>query len=56
MPRPPRYSLIGVPQHMIQRRNNRQPTFLIEDDFEFYLECLKETEGRNSRPTPISIL
>ncbi|MFQ5802395.1 MAG: transposase [Candidatus Methylomirabilales bacterium] len=42
MPRPPRYPLIGVPQHVIQRGNNRQPTFFIEDDFRFYLECLKE--------------
>ena len=41
MPRPPRYPLIGVPQHVIQRGNNRQPTFFAEDDFRFYLECLK---------------
>ena len=41
MPRPPRYPLIGVPQHVIQRGNNRQPTFFIEDDFRFYLEYLK---------------
>ena len=27
MPRPPRYPLIGVPQHVIQRGNNRQPTY-----------------------------
>jgi putative transposase len=42
VPRPPRYPLIGVPQHVIQRGNNRQPTFFIEDDFRFYRECLKE--------------
>ena len=41
MPRPPRYPLIGVPQHVIQRRNNRQPTFFPADDFRYYLECLK---------------
>lgn len=41
MPRPPRYPLIGVPQHVIQRGNNRQPTFFAEDDFRFYLEALK---------------
>ena len=41
MPRPPRYPLIGVPQHVIQRGNNRQPTFFIADDFRFYRECLK---------------
>jgi putative transposase len=42
VPRPPRYPLIGVPQHIIQRGNNRQPTFFAEDDFRFYLQCLKE--------------
>ena len=42
MPRPPRYPLIGLPQHVIQRGNNRQPTFFAADDFRFYLECLKE--------------
>ncbi|MFQ5848095.1 MAG: hypothetical protein ACE5IQ_10570 [Candidatus Methylomirabilales bacterium] len=26
---------------MIQRGNNRQPTFFAEDDFRFYRECLK---------------
>lgn len=41
VPRSPRYSLIGVPQHVIQRGNNRQPTFFVEDDFRFYLQCLK---------------
>ena len=50
MPRPPRYPLIGVPQHVIQRGNNRQPTFFIEDDFRFYRECLK------GRPPIIMVL
>ena len=42
VPRPPRYPLIGVPQHVMQRGNNRQPTFFAADDFRVYLECLKE--------------
>ena len=42
MPRPPRYPLIGVPQHVIQRGNNRQPTFFTQDDFRFYRDCLTE--------------
>ena len=42
VPRPPRYPLIGVPQHVMQRGNDRQPTFFAADDFRFYLECLKE--------------
>lgn len=42
VPRPPRYPLIGVPQHVIQRGNNRQPTFFTKDDLRFYRDCLKE--------------
>lgn len=41
-PRPPRYHLPDVPQHVIQRGNNRQPVFFHADDYRFYLECLKE--------------
>jgi len=43
MPRPPRYDLPGVPQHVIQRGHNRQPIFFHEDDYRFYLECLQAT-------------
>ena len=28
MPRKPRFTLPGVPQHVIQRGNNREPCFL----------------------------
>ena len=42
VPRPPRYPLIGVPQHVMQRGNNRQPTFFAAADIRFYLECLNE--------------
>jgi putative transposase len=42
MPRPPRYPLPDIPQHLIQRGNNRQPVFFHEDDYRFYLACLKE--------------
>ena len=27
MPRKPRFNLVGVPQHVIQRGNNRDPDF-----------------------------
>ena len=27
MPRQPRYALVGIPQYVIQRGNNRQATF-----------------------------
>ncbi len=46
MPRPPRYELLDVPQHVVQRGNNRQPTFLGERDYQAYLhflcECARE--------------
>lgn len=42
MPRPPRYELAGLPQHVIQRGNNRQPTFFAEDDYTAYLGWLRE--------------
>jgi len=41
MPRQPRISPIGVPQHIIVRGNNRQICFTNEDDMAFYLSCLK---------------
>lgn len=32
MPPPLRYEAIGLPQHVIQRGNNRQATFFAEED------------------------
>ena len=40
MPRKPRFNLIGIPQHVIQRGNNREPCFYAEDDYQRYLESL----------------
>lgn len=42
MPRLPRFNLVGVPQHIIQRGNNRQACFFAEDDYRYYLDCLSE--------------
>ena len=42
MPRQPRYPLVGIPQYVIQRGNNRQATFFTEKDYPQYLECLKK--------------
>jgi len=42
MPRQQRYRLPGVPQHIIQRGNNRQVTFFDESDYSHYLEDLQE--------------
>jgi putative transposase len=47
MPRQPRYELITVPQHVIQRGNNRQPTFFAEEDYHCYLDCLREAAQRH---------
>ena len=41
MARKPRFNLVGVPQHVIQRGNNREPCFYSEEDYAAYLEFLK---------------
>ena len=46
MPRRPRLALPGVPQHLIQRGNNRQACFFAEEDYRFYLACLAEYAGK----------
>ncbi len=43
MGRKPRFELIGVPQHIIQRGHNREPCFFSQDDYFSYLEYLKLT-------------
>ena len=40
MARLPRIDLAGVPQHVIQRGNNRSACFFSEADYAFYLECM----------------
>ena len=47
MARKPRFSLPDVPQHLIQRGNNRSPCFFSENDYLFYLECLQEAADRH---------
>jgi putative transposase len=42
MPRKPRFNLPGIPQHVIQRGNNRDPCFLGEEDYQRYLADLDE--------------
>ncbi len=42
MPRRPRIVLPNVPQHLIQRGNNRQACFYADEDYLSYLEWLKE--------------
>lgn len=43
MPRPQRYQIAGMPQHVIQRGNNRQATFRNRRDFAFYKTCLDQS-------------
>lgn len=42
MPRQPRLDLPGIPQHVVQRGNDRQPCFFQEADYLRYLQELKE--------------
>lgn len=48
MPRPPRLQLPGVPQHLIQRGNNRQRCFFLEADYLRYLAMLREAAGQHA--------
>lgn len=41
MARKPRFNLPGIPQHVIQRGNNREPCFFSEQDYHFYLNTLQ---------------
>jgi len=47
MPRQRRFTIPGIPQHVIQRGNNRQPCFYAEDDYRYYLDVLREAIERN---------
>ena len=51
MPRQLRYRLPGVPQHVVQRGNNRQVTFFDEGDYRRCLE--KRNRGQNTEFTNI---
>lgn len=46
MPRKLRFNLVGVPQHIVQRGNNRQAAFFAHEDYLFYLDCLKEAAAK----------
>ncbi|MDD5297301.1 MAG: transposase [Rhodocyclaceae bacterium] len=40
-----RLFLPSHPLHVIQRGNNREPIFAADEDYRFYLRCLKEAAG-----------
>jgi putative transposase len=46
MPRLPRPDIAGIPQHVVQRGNNRLPCFLDDVDRQTYLTCLLEASIR----------
>ena len=47
MARLPRLSIVGCPQHIIQRGNNRQTCFFTEQDYTVYLDKLKDPAIRH---------
>ena len=47
MPRHPRYDLLDVPQHVIQRGHNRQPIFFCDEDYRFYLAAVQHAAERS---------
>ncbi len=42
MARLPRFVIVGQPQHIIVRGNNREPIFYTDADYQFYLEKLQQ--------------
>lgn len=46
MARKPRLDLVGVPQHIIQRGNNRDICFVANDDYAAYTHWLQETSQK----------
>ena len=46
MARLPRIVLLGIPQHIIQRGNNRQAVFFKDADYRLYLDALHEAAER----------
>jgi len=46
MGRSPRITIPAYPHHIIQRGNNRQATFFADDDYLFFLECLRQAKAK----------
>ncbi len=47
MARQPRFTIPGIPQHIIQRGNNREPCFYSDEDYERYRYNLIEAAKKN---------
>jgi len=50
MLRQPRPELAVVPQHVVQRGNDRRPRFYVADDYHYYLAGLRESAIRHGCP------
>jgi putative transposase len=48
MARKPRFNMPGIPQHVIQRGNNREPCFYAQDDYYRYLYDLEDAAKNNN--------
>ncbi len=46
MPRKARILVPYYPHHIVQRGHNRKVVFLADEDYQFYLDNLKEFRGR----------
>lgn len=46
MPRPPRYFIPGIPQHVLARGNDRQAVFWRDDDYQLYLRALRKASTK----------
>ncbi len=55
MARHPRFVIPGQPQHVIQRGNNRSVIFVADEDYQFYLDKLKDACDKylSIEPDPI---
>ena len=47
MARQPRLTITGMPQHVIQRGNNRQATFIVDEDYRLFLAYLGEAARKH---------
>jgi len=47
MARLPRFFVENQSQHVIQRGNNREPIFVTNEDYRFYLNCLSEAAEKH---------
>lgn len=47
MARLPRFVLVGHPQHIIIRGNNREPVFIANEDYQFFLDKLAEAAKKH---------